>query len=211
LPSLQSALGESFPGVPMQTQIARAEAFYLAKRWRDASVEFASLLPKLSGTDHQRADLRILQCEVELGGKLQQLSEFSVSDPDLDAERLYSLEQAHRTLKLEAPMLDDVDQIVKRYPQNSWTADALFGAGNFYWVNVDRARAAEFYRRSLDVSPDEKNASSAEWRLAWIAYLARTPEAANMLEAYVRCFPLSSYVQNAVCLLVRPYGKARNA
>jgi len=30
-------------------------------------------------------------------------------------------------------MLEDVDQLVKRYPQSSWTADALFGAGNFYW------------------------------------------------------------------------------
>jgi hypothetical protein len=28
IPALQSALGESFPGVPMQTQIARAAAFY---------------------------------------------------------------------------------------------------------------------------------------------------------------------------------------
>jgi soluble lytic murein transglycosylase len=211
LPSLQSALGESFPGVPMQTQIARAEAFYLAKRWRDASVEFASLLPKLSGSDHQRADLRILQCEVELGGKLEQLSGFSLSDPDLDAERLYSLEQAHRTLKLEAPMLDDVDQLVKRYPQNSWTADALFGVGNFYWVNVDRARAAEFYRRSLDISPDEKNASSAEWRLAWTAYLDRKPEAADMLEAYVRRFPSSSYVQDALYWLGRSYERSGNA
>ena len=36
IPSLQFALGEQFPGTPMQTQIARAEAFFLAKRWREA-------------------------------------------------------------------------------------------------------------------------------------------------------------------------------
>ena len=205
IPALQFALGESFPGVPMQTQLARAETFYIAKRWREASTEFASLLPKLSGVDHQRADLRIVQSEVELGGKLEQLGEIPLADPELDAERIFSMEQAHRGLKLEAQLLEDVDQLVKRYPQKSWTADALFGAGNFYWVNLDRARASEYYRRSLDISPDGKNAASAEWRLAWTAYMDRKPEAADMLESYVRRFPLSSYVQDALYWLGRSY------
>jgi len=210
IPALQSALGESFPGVPMQTQIARAETFYIAKRWREASTEFASLLPKLSGVEHQRADLRIAQSEVELGGKPEQLSEIPLTDPELDAERIFSLEQAHRGLKLEAPMLEDVNQLVKGYPKSSWTADALFGAGNFYWVNLDRARATEFYRRSLDISPDGKNAPTAEWRLAWTAYMDRKPEAADMLEAYVRRFPQSSYVQDALYWLGRSYERSGN-
>ncbi len=210
IPALQAALGESFPGVPMQTQLARAETFYIARRWREASAEFTSLLPKLSGVDHQRAGLRIAQCEVELGGQPQQLSEIAPADPELDAERIYSLEQAYRSLKLEAPMLEDVDQIVKRYPQSSWTADALFGAANFYWVNLDRAHAAEYYRRSLEVSPDGKNASTAEWRLAWIAYRDRKPEAADMLEAYIRRYPQSSYVQDALYWLGRSYERSGN-
>jgi soluble lytic murein transglycosylase len=210
IPALQSSLGESFPGVPVTTQMARAEAFYIARRWREAGTEFAGLLPKLSGVDHQRADLRIVQSEVELGGKLEQLSEISMTDPDLDAERLYSMEQAHRTQKLEAPMLEDVDLLVKRYPQSSWTADALFGAGNFYWVTLDRARAAEFYRRSLDISPEGRNAPSAEWRVAWTAYLDRKPEAADMLEAYVRRFPFSSYVQDALYWIGRSYERSGN-
>jgi soluble lytic murein transglycosylase len=210
IPALQTLLGEAFPGVPQQTQIARAEAFYLAKRWREASAEFAGLLPKLSGVDHQRADLRIVQCEVELGGKLDPLSEMSLTDPELDAERIFSIAQAHRGLKLEAQLLDDVEQLFKRYPQSPWTADALFGAGNFYWVNLDRARATEFYRRSLDISPDGKNASTAEWRLAWTAYLNRKSEAADMVEAYVRRYPMSSYVQDALYWLGRSYERSGN-
>ena len=210
IPALQTLLGEAFPGVPQQTQIARAEAFYLAKRWREASAEFAGLLPKLSGVDHQRAELRIVQCEVELGGKLDRLSEMSLTDPELDAERIFSIAQAHRGLKLEAQLLEDVEQLFKRYPQSPWTADALFGAGNFYWVNLDRARATEFYRRSLDISPDGKNASTAEWRLAWTAYLDRKSEAADMVEAYVRRYPMSSYVQDALYWLGRSYERSGN-
>jgi soluble lytic murein transglycosylase len=208
IPSLESSLGELFPGVPMQTQIARAEAFYLAHRWRDASAEYAALLPKLSGADHEHADLRIVQCEVELGGRLDQLGIMPLTAPELDAERIYSLEQAHRTQKLETELLADVDQLVKRYPQSSWTADALFGAGNFYWISLDRDRAAEFYRRSLDNAPEGRNASVADWRLAWIAYMQRKPEAADMLEAYVHRYPLSSYIQDALYWLGRSYEKA---
>lgn len=210
LPRLASALGESFPGVPLQTQIARAEAFYNARRWREASTEYASLLSKLSGADHERAELRIVQSEVALGGRLQQLSEIPLTDPELDAERVYSIQQEHRTQKLETELLADVDQLVKRYPQSSWTGEALFGAGNFYWVNLDRARAADFYRRSLEAAPQGRNASTAEWRIAWIAYLDRKPESADMLEAYVRRYPLSSYVQDALYWLGRSYERAGN-
>jgi soluble lytic murein transglycosylase len=210
IPALQAALGESFPGVPLQTEMARAETFYVAKRWREAAGEYARLLPKLSGVDHQRADLRIVQCEVELGGKLEQLGELSLTDPELDAERIFSIAQAHRGLKLENELLADVDQLVKRYPQSIWTGDALFGAGNFYWVNLDRARAAEFYRRSLEVAPDGRNASTAGWRLAWIAYLDRKPEAADMIEAYVRRYPLSNYVPDALYWLGRSYERSGN-
>jgi soluble lytic murein transglycosylase len=208
--ALRSVLGESFPGVPLQTEITRAEAFYVAKRWREASTEYASLLPKLSGVDHQRADLRIMECEVELGGKLDQLAEISLTDPELDAERIFSIVQAHRGLKLETQMLADLDQLMKLHPQSSWTAEALFGAGNYYWVNMNRPLAADYYRRSLEVSPDGRNAPTAEWRLAWIAYLDRKPEAADMLEAYVRHYPMASYVQDALYWLGRSYERAGN-
>jgi soluble lytic murein transglycosylase len=210
IPVLQSVLGDTLPAVPLQTQIARAEAFYLAKRWADAGTEYANLMPKLAGVDHQRADLRIVQCEVELGGKLDQLAEISLTDPELDAERIFSVAQAHRGLKLETQLLEDVDQLVKKYPQSSWTADALFGVGNFYWVNLDRARASEFYLRSLGVSADGKNAPTAEWRLAWTAYLNRKPEAADMLEAYIRRFPNSGYVQDALYWIGRSYEHSGN-
>ena len=111
---------------------------------------------------------------------------------------------------MKRQLLEDVDQLVKRYPKSSWTADALFGVGNFYWVNLDRDRAAEFYRRSLEISPDEKNAFTAEWRLDWTAYLERKPEAADMLESYVRRYPQSSYVQDALYWLGRSYERSGN-
>jgi soluble lytic murein transglycosylase len=211
IPSLQSALGEEFPGTPMQTQMARAETFFLAKRWHEARVEYAGLLPKLAGADHERAELRIAQCDSQSGGKPELLSAVSVTDPELDAERIFAISQAYRAQNLEMQMLEEIDQLVMRHPQSPWVEDGLFATGNYYWVNLDRARAAEFYRRALEAFPDGKDSQTAAWRVAWTAYLDRKPEAADMLEAYVRRFPASSYIQDALYWLGRAYERSGNA
>jgi soluble lytic murein transglycosylase len=167
-------------------------------------------LPKLSGRDHERANLRIAVCDVEQGGRMEKLNALSLADPDLDAERIFAISQAHRSQKLESEMLGDVDQLTKRFPGSSWAGDGLFAAGNYYWVNMDRSHAAEFYRRALETDANGKNSQAATWRLAWTAYMDRKPEAADMLEDYVRRFPTSSYVQDALYWLGRSYERSGN-
>jgi soluble lytic murein transglycosylase len=208
IPSLQFVLGEAFPGTPMQTRISRAEALYLAKRWRDARTEYSELLPKLSGSDRERAQLRIAQCDVQSGGRIDLLNSISLTDPELDAERLFTIAQEHRSKKLEAQMLDDINQLIKQFPNSSWVEDGLFASGNYYWVNLDRAQASSFYQRAVDAFPTGKDAPIAAWRVAWTAYLDRTPEAADTLEAYVRRFPTSSYVPDALYWLGRIYERS---
>jgi len=210
IPSLQATLGEAFPGTPVQTQLARAEAFFLAKRWPEARSEFEALLPKLSGTDHERADLRIAQCDVQTKGHPERLSEVSLTDPELDAERLYYISQEHRSQKLEARMLDEIEDMARRFPQSPWVEEGLFAAGNFYWVNLDRDHATEFYTRLVAAFPDGKDAPSAAWRVAWSAYLGRKPEAVDLVEAYIRQYPSSSYIQDALYWLGRSSERSGN-
>ncbi len=211
IPSLQSALGEKFPGTPMQMQMARAETFFVAKRWTEARSEFAGLLPKLGGTNRERAELRLAQCDLQSGGKPELLRAVSLTDPELDAERIFAISQAYRSQNLEKEMLEEIDQLAQRHPQSPWVEDGLYAAGNYYWVNMDRSRAAEFYRRTLEAFPDGKDSGTAAWRVAWTAYLDRKPEAADMLEAYVLRFPTSSYVQDALYWLGRAYERSGNA
>jgi hypothetical protein len=89
----------------MQTQIARAEAIYLAKRWRDARTEYAGLLPKLTGTDRERAVLRAAQCDVQMGGRVEVLDEVPLTDPDLTAERWFTIGQIYGSQKLDPQMM----------------------------------------------------------------------------------------------------------
>jgi hypothetical protein len=46
--------------------------------------------------------------------------------------------------------------------------------------------------------------------VAWIAYVDRKPEAADLLEAYVRQFPTSSYIQDALYWLGRSHERSGN-
>ena len=41
-------------------------------------------------------------------------------------------------------------------------------AGNYYWVGLDRTKAASYYQRVVDTFPSGKNAFNAEWRVAWV-------------------------------------------
>jgi soluble lytic murein transglycosylase len=203
IPQLSRQLGASFPATPVTQQIARAEAFYGAHRWRETIQEFEAVLPQTSGADHAHAQLRIAQCRSAQGGGASPLSATSFTDADAEAERLYSLSQAYRNEKREPEMMDAVNQVLMRFPQNSWAGEALISTGNYYWVALDRAKGADFYRRAADGFPANKNVPIAAWRAAWAAYLDRKPEADAILEAFIQEFPATNMVPDALYWLGR--------
>ena len=210
IPALRRLLGEEFPGVPMDQQVGRAAASFEAQRWREARTEYEKLLLKLAGRERQRAELRATECRVRLGARPDLLASLELDDPEVDAERLFVLSQARRSQKHEAEMLAAIGQLAARYPQSRWTEDGLFAAGNYFWVNLDRKRAAEFYRQVFDQFPAGKYAQAAQWRLAWTAYLEQRPEALNLMEEHLRMFPGSSYTANALYWLGRASERTGN-
>ena len=210
VPSLQSSLGEQFPGTPVESEISRAEALYDARRWRDVRKAYEDLLPKLSGVAHDRATLRLAQVQVQLGGSPDALASLKLSDPELDAERIYSLSQVQRSAKVEAEMFAAIEQVVSTYPQSPWAEEALFAAGNYYWMNLDRSRGAEYYQRVVSAFPTGKYASIARWRIAWTAYMLRQQDAAGRFEQYLRQYRTSPMVANALYWLGRSYERDGN-
>jgi soluble lytic murein transglycosylase len=107
-------------------------------------------------------------------------------------------------------MLAATERLATQYPQSSWTEQALFDAGNYYWVLLDRSRALEYYQRLLSSFPSGPNASSALWRITWTAYLGRQDDAANRLEQFVHQYPTSSYIVDALYWLGRANERSAN-
>ncbi|MCL4523642.1 MAG: transglycosylase SLT domain-containing protein [Acidobacteria bacterium] len=203
-------LGKKFPSVTQAQKVGRAAAMFDAKQWKAAREEFTRLLPELSGASRERAELRIAQSRVQLKAPLGVLADLKFTDPDADAERLYTLAQEFRNLKNEAEMLAAVEDTARIYPQSRWAEAALFLAGNYFWVNLDRARAAEFYRRSMEALPGGKNGLVAHWRVAWTSYLERRPQAATQMEEHLRRFAGSPFSTDALYWLGRSAERSGN-
>jgi soluble lytic murein transglycosylase len=207
LVDLGRALRTDFPTAPLDQRVARADALYDARRWRDSRADYELLLPLLrdakAASALARAQVHIAHARVELGAPSGVLADLDVTDPDVDAERLYLLALTYRSRKQEDEAVATIDHLTALYPQSHWTAEGLFSAGNIAWVKLDRKRAAAYYRRVAAQFPSEKNAMPAHWRSAWAAYLDRAPDAAALLEEHIQRFPNSPASADALYWLGR--------
>jgi soluble lytic murein transglycosylase len=184
-------------------RLAHAGILFNAKQWEAARNEYSAILPQVSGADMERAQLRILQCGIGLGGSPSQVIALKLTDLDVDAERFYALADYYRGHQLETDMAGAVENAVSRAPSSRWAASALFLAGNYYWVHLDRDRAAGYYKRLSDQFPNSADAPNAQWRVAWTAVLKRAPEGAELLQEHLRRFPGSTYTPDALYWLGR--------
>ncbi|MBZ5695840.1 MAG: transglycosylase SLT domain-containing protein [Acidobacteriia bacterium] len=200
---LRSTLGAEYPALPLDQRVAHAASLFAAKNWRDARNEYAELLPELSGADRERAQLRILECSAGLGAGPSEMTALIPNDPDVDAERFASLADYYRAQQQDTQMVAAVESAVARAPSSHWAEAALFLAGNYFWVQLDRDRAASYYKRFEESFSASPNAVSAQWRVAWTAVLKRQPESAEMLQAHLRRFPGSQYTPDALYWLGR--------
>jgi soluble lytic murein transglycosylase len=209
LGQLQKEMRSEYPRPSIEWVEKRAQAFFDAKKWHDARVEFEKLLAQ-SPQDpadpmRQRAQLRIAQARIQLDGPASLLTTLNLTDPDLDAERMVSLAQYWRSKKHEsqAQLLSVSNALMEKYPDSRWVEEIRMGLGNYYWVQLDRARAAEYYKRLLEAFPVGKYAQTAEWRTVWVAYLNRQPNVGDLLQAYVEKNPTAPYIVNALYWLGR--------
>jgi soluble lytic murein transglycosylase len=220
LAQLAKRMGAEFPAGTAEQQETRAQAFFDARKWKEAHAEFERLLAMLDkktpSVAVQRAQLRIAQANAQAKESASPLSGLMLTDPELDAERLYSLAQAlrprkHETERHDKEMFAALEQLQTRYPDSRWNEEALFATGNFYWVNLDRANAAAIYRKVLEKYPGSKYAQVAHWRSTWVAYLEKNPDAARWLEEHVSRFAGSTYTVNALYWLGRAAERSGNA
>jgi soluble lytic murein transglycosylase len=193
-----------YPGVELQQQ--RAQAFYDVHKWKEARAEFEKLLGMLQdpqNPNRQLAELRIAQARVQLKGSAKLLATLKTPDFEVDAERIYALSQIYRTDKKPDEMFATLNELTQKYPLSKWNEEGFMAAGNYYWVNLERTRAASYYQRVLDTFPSGRNAFNAEWRVAWVAYLNRQPDAQDKIKAFLLKNPASSNTADAVYWLGR--------
>jgi soluble lytic murein transglycosylase len=213
LPALIKSLGKEYPYPGVELQEQRAQAFYDARKWKEARAEFEKLLGMLqepANAHRQLAQLRIAEARVQLHGPNSLVSSLELLDSDVDAERLFELSQLYRSDKKETEMLAAIEQAAQKYQASKWTEEALMAAGNYYWVDLDRGKAAAYYQRVLDNFPSGKYAYNCEWRVAWVAYLNRQPDADEKFTVFLKKYPVSANAPNALYWLGRDAERGGN-
>jgi len=213
LPQLRKQLRGEFPYPTGEMQEHRAQTFFDAKKWREARVEFEKLENMLKDKENpvrQRAQLRVAQCQVQMKSSLRHVSSLKLTDPNADAERLYVLSQFQRTDKKDSQMLASLDELEQKYPNTPWAEEGLMAKANYYWVQLNRTKASQFYQQLLDKYPDSKDVYNAQWRVAWVAYLNNQPDAGDQLRAFLLRYPVSSNAVNALYWLGRDAERSGN-
>jgi soluble lytic murein transglycosylase len=213
LPRLNKQLHNEFPYANGELQDQRAQAFFDAHKWREARIEYdklATMLKDPANPTRQRALVRSAESRQHPKAAPYLFTKLNTPDPEADAERLYDLSQAWRSDKNEVQMLTAIEKVAEKYPQSRWTEESLMAAGNYYWVELDRAKAATYYQRVLDNFPSGKNAYNAEWRIAWVAYIQRQPYADEKMTNFLRKYPVTGGAVNALYWLGRSSERGGN-
>jgi soluble lytic murein transglycosylase len=104
-----------------------------------------------------------------------------------------------------------VEAAVARAPYSRWAEEALFLAGNYYWVQLARERSSVFYKRLVENFPTSPDAAPSQWRMAWVEVLKRQPDAPGLLAQHLRQFPGSQFTPDALYWLGRLAEEAGNS
>ncbi len=203
---LRAALGAQFPEAPIEDQWARAETLLRSGEWKDARAAFERLRDRVTGTQQERANLGAAECDAELHHSPDALASLALSDPSLDAERWLAIARVYRARSDEDGMKSAVEKVVGLAAAGA-SADqvnrALFLMGNYYWANLKRDQASDYYKRLLARQATGAEATIANWRIAWTAYLENQSDAAKLLLGHIQNYPDSPDVPDALYWLGR--------
>jgi soluble lytic murein transglycosylase len=198
---MRAALGARFPEAPLADRVGRAQTLFDNARWRDARLAWSHLRDSLTGFEHDRAALRVAQCDAQITHKTAPLESLALSDPTLDADRWLSIFLVYRARDDEDGMQSAVAKVTKLAAAgaSAETANrALFLMGNYDWAHLNRQQAVAYYTLLLGRHPGAEEAATAHWRIAWTAYLHNSPDAATQIRAQIDQYPDSSYVPDAL-------------
>jgi len=213
LQQVKAAMGGEYPAPSWDLLEGRAQILYNQKKYRDARLEFEKLAAGIkdpSSAHRQHALLRAAQARVQLKASPSQVTSLTITDPEVDAERMYVVAQIARSANKESDMVAGTEAVVQKYPQSKWSEEALMLAGNYYWVQLNRHEAIKYYQRIVDNFPSGKYTFFCEWRTAWIAYLDRQPYADDRLTTFLRKYPTSADAPDALYWLGRNAERSGN-
>ena len=210
---LKTELDEKYPPALPTAMLGRAIKLLDAGQAVRARKELEALVPQLSGADRDLARVRIGVAHYtaqENAIAYKYLSTLEVASPEPDAERLFYVMQSARRLN----NLDEMDTLVAKlgslHPNSPWRLQAVLAAANRYLIENKADEYEPLYRACFESFPQDKQAAGCHWKVAWVHYLRRESDAADLLRAHLRLFPASDNASAALYFLGRLADQSRD-
>jgi soluble lytic murein transglycosylase len=203
---LKTSLDDKYPPALPTAMLGRAIKLLDAGQAVRARKEFEALIPQVGGADRDLARVRIGVAHYtaeENAVAFKYLTNLEVAAPEADAERLYYVMQSARRLN----NLEEMDAVAARlgalHPSSTWRLQAVLAAANRYLTENKADQYEPLYRACYESFPQDKQAAGCHWKVAWVHYLRRESDAAEMLRAHLRLFPASEDASAALYFLGR--------
>ena len=203
---LRISLDEKYPPALPTAMLGRAIKLLDAGQAVRARKELEALIPQLGGAERDLARVRIgvaYYTTEENAVAYKYLTTLEVASPEADAERLYYVMQSARRLN----NLDEMDAVAAKlgrlHPNSPFRLQAVLAAANRYLTENKADQYEPLYRACYESFPQDKQAAGCHWKVAWVHYLKRESDAAEMLRAHLRLFPASENASGALYFLGR--------
>ena len=200
----------SVPDPSRELREERADRLFEARQWAAARREYSALMASRGEKPREKSDRWAVRLGVSQYNaratwpSLETLVKLNVSDPELDAERLYTLAAAYRRIGRRSSLEEHVQTLGEKHPQSSWYEEALFVAGNYFRIAGNTERSMEYYRKVFESFPQGERAPVTHWYVTWQAYRDRRLSAAKRLfEEHIKSYPASPQVSAAFYWLGR--------
>ncbi len=206
LHSLREKMGAAFPQPLPQQTLLRADRLLQAQQFEKARAEYRSAAERLGGIDHDQALVRADAAEF-VGGHpdpaCSDLSGMKLEAGEADAERLYYLEECAHRAGDDTQVSAALDRLGTQYPKSRWRLKALLAAASRFWVQNQTQICLPLYQAAYQSFPDDPQAASWHWKVAFRGYFERRDDAEKLLRGQLMNYPGSGSAAAALYFLGR--------
>ncbi|HXM43382.1 MAG TPA: transglycosylase SLT domain-containing protein [Bryobacteraceae bacterium] len=187
--TLRDGMGAAYPAPTPQAMVERGDKLLAQREYARAKSEFQALAPQLSGPERDQARVGIGAAEYLAGDVAAAYShlravEISNGDAEAEAERLYYIAECARKLNDEDQMMEAVKKLGK-HRDSPWRYKALLAAANRFLVTNQPDKYTPLYKAVYESFPEQPQAASSHWRVAWAAYIRRRHDARELLREHL--------------------------
>ena len=190
--------------------LGRAVQLYGARRYSDARAAFAAVQGEVAGDDRELVDLRIAESDFFLQRYAASLDGLRpwLERGARQAEARFFYLSALRGLHRDDEFVSRTRDLVRDFPESSWSEEALNNLGTYYILQNDDALAAQAFNELYQKFPNGPRAERAAWKSGWWAYKnTEYSETVRVFEGAAASFPRSDYRPSFLYWSARSHGK----